>query len=312
MTGFRRLYALLLATLVLLGGSACATRPEPQVQEPVDDPAASFPAKVELPGQEPVTLTQQPKRIVSLSPSATESLYAIGAGDQVTAVDSYSNYPPEAPRTELSSLEADAASVGAQNPDLVVAPDSATDLAEGLRAVDVPVLLTPAPEDLDGVYGEIEALGRATGNSGQAQKVVNGMRGEIADIVRKTPKAPEQLSYFHEVSPDYYTTTSRSFLGNIYAKFGLRNIADDAQGDFPQLSEEQILRADPDLVFLADGKCCQTNPEAVGKRPGWRTVNAVRGGNVVQLDEDVAGRWGPRVVDLVREISEGVSGAQQR
>lgn len=312
MIGFRRLYALLLATLVLLGGSACATRPESPVQEPVDDPAAAFPAKVELPGQEPVTLTQQPKRIVSLSPSATESLYAIGAGDQVTAVDSNSNYPPEAPRTELSALEADAASVGAHDPDLVIAPEDATDLAEGLRAVDVPVLLTPAPDDLDEVYDEIKALGKASGNTSQAQRVVDGMRGEIADIVRTTPKAPEELSYFHEVSPDYYTTTSRSFIGNIYAKFGLRNTADDAQGEFPQLSEEQIVRADPDLIFLADGECCQTSPESVGQRPGWSTISAVREDNVVALDEDVSGRWGPRVVDLVRQISEGVAGAQRR
>lgn len=312
MTGFRRLYALLIATLVLLGGTACATRPEPQVQAPVDDPAAAFPAKVELPGQEPVTLTQQPKRIVSLSPSATESLYAIGAGDQVAAVDSSSNYPPEAPRTELNSLEADAASIGAQDPDLVIAPDSATDLAEGLRAVDVPVLLTPAPDSLDGVYEEITALGKATGNTSRAQRVVDDMRGKIADIVRETPKPPEQLSYFHEVSPDYYTTTSRSFLGNIYAEFGLRNIADDAPGDFPQLSEEQVVRANPDLIFLADGRCCQTSPESVGQRPGWRTISAVRDGNVVPLDDDISGRWGPRVVDLVREVSRGVSGAQQR
>ncbi|MBE9374199.1 ABC transporter substrate-binding protein [Saccharopolyspora sp. HNM0983] len=312
MNGLRRLHVLLLATLVLLVGSACATRPEPQTQEPVDDPASSFPVKVELPGQEPVTLTQQPKRIVSLSPSATESLYAIGAGEQVTAVDSESNHPQEAPRTDLSGLEADAAAVGAHDPDLVIAPDSATELAEGLRSVDVPVLLTPTAERLDDAYAQIEALGKATGHAGQAQHVVNGMRAEIAEIVRGTPKAPEPLSYYHEVSPDHYTTTSRSFLGDIYAKFGLRNIADEAEGDFPQLSEEQIVRADPALVFLADGKCCQVTPESAAQRPGWSTITAVRDGNVVPLDDDLAGRWGPRVVDLVRDIGEGVAGAQRR
>ena len=310
MSGFRRLAALLLASFALL--TACATRPQPTEEPgPVDDPASAFPAKVELPGQEPVTLTQQPKRIVSLSPTATETLYAIGAGDQVVAVDQFSDFPANAPRTDLSALSSDAATVGGKDPDLVIAPDSAGPLAEGLRAVDVPVLLTPAPATLEDAYRQIEVIGQATGHGNAARDLSERMRSDIDKIVAGTPRPPQPLSYFHEISPDFYTATSQSFVGSVYAKFGLANIADPAGGQFPQLSEEQVLQANPNLIFLADTKCCQVNPAAVAARPGWNTLTAVRDGRLVELDDDVAGRWGPRVVDLVRSISDAVARTQQ-
>ena len=312
MIGFRRFAALLLASLALLTGvTACATRPpavEPDL--PGADPASAFPAKVQVAGQQPVTITQQPKHIVSLSPTATETLYAIGAGDQVVAADKDSTFPQQAPRTELSSLNADPAAVAAQNPDLVIAPDSAGPLAEGLRAADVPVVLTPSAGNLDDAYRQIEALGRATGHTTQARQLTDRMRAEISRIVERTPKPPRPLSYYHEVSPDGYTATSRSFVGEVYGLFGMTNIADEAEGKFPQLSPEQVLRANPDLVFLSDTKCCQVSPEAASARPGWNKLDAVRQGHVVPIDDDLAGRWGPRVVDLVRSISDAVAKSQ--
>ncbi|MCI2420461.1 ABC transporter substrate-binding protein [Saccharopolyspora sp. K220] len=312
MTGFRRLAALLLATLALFAGvTACATRPRSETTAPADDPASAFPVKVELPGQPPVTLAQQPKRIVSLSPTATETLYAIGAGDQVVAVDQFSNFPPQAPRTDLSGFTADAAAVGARTPDLVIAPDNAGQLAEGLKVVNVPTLLTPSAATLEDAYRQIEVLGQATGHTEQAAQLVDRMRSDIDEIVRHTPKPPQPLSFYHEVSPDYYSATSQSFVGGVYGLFGLANVADPAGGKFPQLSEEHIVRANPNLIFVADAKCCQVNAAAVAARPGWNTLDAVRRGHVIELDDDIAGRWGPRVVDLVRAIGDGVAKAQR-
>ncbi|WP_308012522.1 ABC transporter substrate-binding protein [Saccharopolyspora sp. 6T] len=313
MLGFRRLPALLLTVLGLLfAGTACATRtPSPAPEAPVEDPAAAFPAKIALDGQEPITLPQQPKHIVSLSPTATESLYAIGAGDQVEAADRSSSFPADAPRTELNALSSDAAAVAGHDPDLVIAPDGAGKLVEGLRELEIPVLVTPAATSLDDAYAQIETLGQATGHSRQARDVTARMRADIAKIVADTPKAPEPLTYFHELSPDFYTATSRSFIGDVYGLFGLRNIADDAEGEYPQLAQERIVQADPDLIFLADSKCCGATADAVAARPGWDTLTAVRERRVVTLDEDVAGRWGPRVVDLVRAISDSVSRAQR-
>lgn len=312
MTGFRRLAALLLAALVLLGGlTACATRQHTSAKAPADDPAAAFPVKVEMPGQPPVTLVNQPKQIVSLSPTATETLYAIGAGDQVVAVDKNSTYPPNAPKTELSGFTADAGAVAQQKPDLVIAPDNAQQLANGLRAIDVPVLLTPAANSLDQAYQQIEALGQASGHTTQAKGLVDEMRGQIEEIVAKTPKPRQPLTYFHEVSPDFYTATSQSFVGSVYDLFGLQNIADSAGGGFPQLSAEHVVQANPNLIFLADTKCCGVTKAKVGERPGWGSLDAVQQDRVVELDDDVASRWGPRVVDLVRAVSKAVTKAQQ-
>ncbi|WP_338598839.1 ABC transporter substrate-binding protein [Saccharopolyspora sp. SCSIO 74807] len=316
MSGFRRPPSLLLTVLVLLlGATACATRtPSPAPAAPVEDPAAAFPAQIRMAGQEPVTLPQQPKHIVSLSPTATESLYAVGAGEQVAAVDQFSDLPARTPRTDLNGLTSDAAAVATRNPDLVIAPEGADKLVEGLRALEVPVLVTPTPAGLDEAYGQIETLGQATGHGRQAREVTDRMRADIAEIVAKTPKPPTPLSYYHEVSPDFYSATSQSFVGGLYGLFGLRNIADEgvpAGAKFPQLAQERILQADPDLIFLADTKCCGTTPESAGERPGWDTLTAVREQQVVALDDNVAGRWGPRVVDLVRRISESVTRAQQ-
>ena len=312
MTGFRRLAVLLLAALALLSGvTACATRQHTSAREPADDPAAAFPVKVEVPGQPPVTLVNQPKQIVSLSPTATETLYAIGAGDQVVAVDKDSNHPANAPKTELSGFTADAGAVAQQNPDLVIAPDNAQQLADGLRAIDVPVLLTPAAKNLDEAYQQIEALGQASGHGTQAEALTNRMRGQIEEIVRKTPEPPQPLTYFHEVSPDLYTATSRSFVGSVYDLFGMQNIADSTGGEFPQLSAEHVVQANPDLIFLADTTCCGVTKTKVGERPGWGALDAVQQDHVVELNDDVASRWGPRVVDLVRAVSKAVTKAQQ-
>ncbi|MHA6805128.1 ABC transporter substrate-binding protein [Salinifilum ghardaiensis] len=309
MTRFRRLFALLFALTLLFGVGACASRPHSDPQPPAHDPASAFPVRVELPGQDPVTLPQQPKRIVSLSPTATETLYEIGAGSEVVAADEHSNHPQRAPRTEMSALTTDAAAVAGHDPDLVIAPDSAQDLAEGLRAADVPVLLTPSANDLDEAFQQIEVLGRATGHGQRAEQLTQQMRTEIDRIVEETPKPDRQLSFYHEVSPDGYTAGPESFVGSIYERFGLRNIA-EGSGKFPQLSEERVVQADPDLVFLADTKSTPATAEGVRNRPGWNTLTAVRRDNVVELDEDVASRWGPRVVDLVRSIGKAVTEAQ--
>lgn len=312
-TGFRRPAMLLLAVLALLvGATACATRPEPKdAPAPANDPASAFPIRVSVPGQEPVTLTEQPKRIVSLSPTATESLYAIGAGEQVVAVDKYSNYPEQAPQKNISGLTVTAATIAGYEPDLVIVPASSAKLAKGLRAIDVPVLLTPAAADLKGAYRQIELLGRATGHSDKARAVTDRMRTEIERIVANTPKPNKPLTYYHEVSPDFYTMTSRSFVGSVYELFALDNIADGARTKYTQLSEEHILQANPDLIFLADTKGAGVTAESVAARPGWNTLTAVREGHVFELNDDVASRWGPRVVDFVRSVGEAVTRVQQ-
>ncbi|SHF31505.1 ABC transporter substrate-binding protein [Streptoalloteichus hindustanus] len=307
----RRLVAGVVALFTLAGLTACANREQaadPGATSSAPTSTSAFPVEVSVPGGRPVRLEKKPQRIVSLSPTTTEMLYAVGAGKQVVAVDKLSNHPAEAPRTELSGFNPNVEAVAGQTPDLVVASDDRNNLVSGLAAVKVPVLLLPAATTLDGTAEELRALGRATGHAAEADEAARGMRSEIEKIVRDTPKPARQLSYYHELDSKLYSVTSKTFIGQVYAMFGLRNIADaanSAAGDYPQLSAEHVVNANPDLVFLADLE----TPQAVAARPGWQGVTAVQRGHVVSLDPDTASRWGPRVVELVRQVAAAVAKA---
>ncbi|NOY56016.1 MAG: ABC transporter substrate-binding protein [Actinobacteria bacterium] len=252
-----------------------------------------------------------PKHIVSLSPTGTEMLFAIGAGDQVTAVDSYSYYPAEAPVTELSAFQPDVEAVVSYGPDLVVVSHDPDGFVAGMEAVGVTVLMLPAAETLDDTYTQIEQLGAATGHVGEAALLVADMQTEIDEIVSGVPEFDEPPTYFHELSSSLYSASSGTFIGQVYGLLGLENIADAAEGGglYPQLSAEYIIEQDPDFIFLADAACCGESAETVAARPGWGEMSAVTGGRVVELDTDVASRWGPRIVEFLKTVAGAVSKA---
>jgi len=134
---------------------------------------------------------------------------------------------------------------------------------------------------------------------------VVSMQSEIDRLVTSMPELEEPLTYYHELDGSLFSVTSETFIGEIYSLVGLENIADEAEGAetlYPQLSAEYIVDADPDLIFLADTKCCGESPETVAARPGWEELTAVSRGSVVALDDDIASRWGPRLVDLLETI----------
>ena len=246
-----------------------------------------------------------PKRIVSLSPTATEMLFAIGAGSQVVAVDSNSNYPKEAPRTDLSAYQPNLEAIAGYKPDLVVYSDDPGELAAGLGKLSIPAMAEPAATSLDGTYAQIDQLGRATGHEAEAARLTATMKAEIAKIVA-AGRPERHLTYYHELDKNLYTATSKTFIGQLYAQLGMKNIADAADKEgtgYPQLSAEYVVKADPDLIFLADTKCCGQSAKTVAARDGWDKITAVRSGGVVELDDDVASRWGPRVVDFLKIIA---------
>lgn len=259
-----------------------------------------------------ITLDAQPVRIVSLSPTATEMLYAIGAGDQVVAVDEFSNYPPEAAAlgTALSGYEPNIESISTYEPDLVIASYDPGGLVEQLNLLGIPVLINDAATSFDSVYEQIEQLGVLTGHIDQAVQLTAQLQADIQTAVASID-IPGSLSYYYELDNTYYSVTSNTFIGQIFGLFGLRNIADSAEAgnDYPQLSAEAIVSSNPDLIFLADTKCCNETIATVGARAGWSGVNAVINGNVIELDDDIASRWGPRIVDLVVTIGAAISKA---
>jgi len=251
-----------------------------------------------------------PQRIVSMSATATEMLFAIGAGDQVVAVDDQSNFPPEAPTTELSAYQPNVEAVAAYDPDLVVLSDPG-ELEAQLETLAIPVAVEPAAVTLDDTYEQIVDLGDRTGHRAEADGVVAAMKHRIAELTDDLPERATPLTYYHELDNTLYTVTSATFIGQLYSLAGLTNVADpaDANGQsngYPQLSAEYLVQADPDLVFLADTKCCAQDESTFAARPGFGGLKAVTNHHVIGLDDDVASRWGPRVVDELEVIIDAV------
>lgn len=283
-----------------------ATTTSAAVETTTSTAPAEFPVTVTAANGE-VTIEERPEAIVSLSPTHTEMLFAVGAGEQVVAVDEFSNYPPEAPTTDLSGFTPNVEAIASYDPDLVVIAFDPGDLVASLEQLGIPVLAFAPAETLDDLYGQVETVGAATGNLAEAEEVAEQIRVDIEEILIEVGPVGRGLSVYHELDTTYFTATSASFIGQIYQLFQLENIADAAgEGQYLQLSPEYIVEADPDLIFLADVECCGVTAETVAQRPGWDQITAVQQGNVFELDNDVASRWGPRVVEFVRTVADAV------
>ncbi len=270
--------------------------------------AASFPVTIENNGTS-LTIAEQPDAIISLSATATEILFAIDAGDQVIAVDDQSNYPAEAPISDLSGFTPNLESIVALAPDLVVVSYDADGIVAALTAANIPVIVQYAAATLDDTYTQIAELGTVTGKTEQADTLVTSMKSEIATAIAKIPAEAAGLTYYHELDNTLYSVTSATFIGAVYALAGLTNIADaatDAASGYPQLSPEFIVAADPAIIFLADAGQAGESAETLSQRPGFENLTAVTSGNVVELPADIPSRWGPRIVDFVNAIVDGL------
>ncbi|CAN5693520.1 ABC transporter substrate-binding protein [soil metagenome] len=294
----RRPVAGLLAVLALLTLVACGDNNDDEADE------AAPPAAAQDAGG------GSPERIVSLSPTATEMLFAIGAGDQVVAVDDQSDFPAGVPVTDLSGFEPNLEAIADFEPDLVVMSDAPEAISAGLEALEIDLIVNPTAVALDDSYDQIAELGVATGHEDEAADLVAAMRSDIDELAAEVQERDEPLTYYHELTDELFSATSDTFIGEIYALAGLANVADPADADgggFPKLSAEFLVDADPDLVFLADTECCGQTAETFAARPGFGDLTAVTEGRVIELDDDTASRWGPRVVDFLRSIVDATA-----
>jgi iron complex transport system substrate-binding protein len=266
-----------------------------------------------------VHIQARPDAIVSLSPTATEMLYAIGAGSQVKAVDSDSDYPKTAPITKLSAYEPNAEAIAAYQPDLVVISNDINGISAKLTQLHIPVLDLPAASTLSQEYAEFDQLGSATGHLAQAQAEDTALRSQIRKIVASEPKHSKPLTYYYEIATDpYYTVTSSTFIGSLLSLLGMKSIADAATGaaaadGYPSVSAEFILKASPDYIILAD-----TGPTGGGQdaatvdgRPGWSVLTAVKDKHIILVNADVASRWGPRITQLLQAVATGLKSGSQ-
>lgn len=290
--------ALAAATAMLIAG--CAT------DDPTDEPPPAadenFPVTV---GE--VTLEEQPTRIVSLSPAATEMLFAIDAGEQVVAADEFSSYPPEAPTTELSGFDLNVEALADYDPDLVVISSFAGDIVPQLEQLEIPAYLAPDdPATLEDVYVQIVDLGMLTGHPTEADDLVEQMSSDIAELVADTPERAEPLTYYIEIDDTYWTYTSDSLVGSLFEMVGLENVAGSPGEVSTQLSAEVLVDANPDFIFLAN-TAYGVDAATVADRDGWSQIEAVQSDQIVELDTDIASRWGPRIVDLLEAVVDAVT-----
>ena len=312
---FTPLVALLAAIAMLM--AACGADAEDSANSDITSaPDTSVTTEAMSEDEEPTTTEETadeadyPASIVSLSATATEILFAIGAGDQVVAVDSFSNYPSEAPTTDLSAFEPNLEAIVAYDPDLVVISYDPGELVAGLEAVGIPTIVQFTATSLDDVYSQVADLGVATGQIDGAAEVNGQIRAGIEKAVAEAPDTETPVRIYHELDDTFYSATSSTFIGQMYELLGMTNVADvmDADGSnfgYPQLSPEYLIEADPQMIVITD--LVGYDADDVAARPGWTVLSAVKSGNIVQIDADIASRWGPRVVEFVEQISAALA-----
>ncbi|MGI8447720.1 MAG: ABC transporter substrate-binding protein [Streptosporangiaceae bacterium] len=315
----RRLGVLAAAAALTVTAAACsspqasntsATASSGSGTSPAASARPAFPVSIAAANGK-VKVASRPAAILSLSPTATEMLYAIGAGSQVKAVDSLSDYPPQAPRTKVSAYQPNVEAIVAEKPDLVVESGDTGQLTKRLAAFSIPVLELPAPSNLAGEIYEFDELGQATGHVNQAHKEAYRVGTQLHQIAAAAPHHTK-LTYYYELDQTFYSVTSSTFVGQLLALIGMKSIADQASGaarsgGYPQLSAEYIIKANPDYIILADTLCCHQDAATVAKRPGWSGLAAVKAGHIIGLNDDIASRWGPRVTDLLRTVETAVA-----
>jgi iron complex transport system substrate-binding protein len=305
-----RIAGLAVAVLALVSAGSATAGQRLQQSVASSSSLAQFPVTV-IGSNGKVTVAKRPTRIVSLSPTATETLFAIGAGRQVVAVDDQSDFPKSAPQTSLSGFTPNVEAIAAYRPDLVVIAYDPKGLSGALNRLGITVLHQDGAKSFKGAYQQIRQLGLVTGREARATRLISTMRTRIATIVADAKKARSGLTVYHELTPDLFSATSKTFVGQVYTALGLGNIADAVPDSFgtgyPQLSSEYVVSASPDLIVLADTVCCGQKPSTIAARPGWDRISAVRTGSIVRVHDSIASRWGPRLVDYFRAMSAALA-----
>jgi iron complex transport system substrate-binding protein len=263
----------------------------------------AFPVEVTDSVDNTVTLEAPPQRIVSLSAGHTEILFAIGAFNQVAAVDNTSDCPAAtADLPKVDAFEPSIEAIADLEPDLVIIFYDPADLQSSLQALDIPVLNLAAPESIDEVYEQMKLLGEATGHPEEANEVARVMDIAVDQVVEQVGEVSDSPRVFHELDTMYFTVGPGSFMGDLYNMLGAVNVAGPTGQAYPQMSAEAIIEADPDVIILADEDAGE-NAATVKARPGWGEVSAVQNDRIYVVDPDIVSRPGPRLVEALRALA---------
>jgi iron complex transport system substrate-binding protein len=258
--------------------------------------AAAFPVTITDSNGDQVTITDQPEAIVALAPSFTEVLFAIGAGDAVVATDDNTDYPEEAvDLPKISGFEPSVEAIAEYNPDLVFLFFDPGGLQDALGQAGIASLFLATPTSIDGIYEQIETIGTAAGHTAEAEALVEEMQADIDAIVAEAPGV-EGPVIFHEIDSTLYSTGPGSFTHEMFELLGAENIAAETGEPYPQMSNEAVIAANPEIILLSDAAYGESF-ETVSARPGWDQISAVQNAKVFAIDDDLVSRAGPRIVD---------------
>lgn len=330
----RKYFTLTIAFAILVSLLACAPVPTPTSVPPTKPPVptatslpptptaipptatpvpptptpAAFPFTLTDDAGRTVTLKAAPQRIVSLAPSNTEVLYALGLGARVVGVTEFCNYPPEAkekPKVGGFS-KIDLERVVGLNPDLVLATNiHAKSIVPELEKRGITVVVVE-PKNINDVLAKITFIGKLTGASDSAAKLTAQMQARIDAVTSKVATVKTKLRVFYEIDKSLYTPGPGSFIDDMITKAGGINIAADAKGSYVQLTPEAIIAKDPEVILLGD-MLFGESPESVKARPGWANISAVKNGRIVPIpNEDVISRPGPRIVEGLELIARAL------
>jgi len=292
----------LLVTFLITLLAACAPQ-APATQAPAD---LTFTDGL---GRE-VTLNEFPQRIVSLAPSNTEILFAIGAGDQVVGRDELSDFPEEAKAVTNNGSTFDALNtelIVSLNPDLVLAAEINTpEQVKQLEDLGLTVYYLKNPTTLEEMYGNLELLAQMTGHQEETAALVESLKARVAAVDEKIAPLSSRFSVFYELDATDpskpFTAGKGTFITQLIERAGGYNIAGDLEG-YPQLSLEQVVAADPAFIILGNARYGMT-PESIAQRPGWENLSAVKNGQIFPFNDDLVSRPGPRLVDALEELAK--------
>jgi len=252
----------------------------------------------------PVTLNAPAARIISLAPSNTEILFAIGAGTQVVGRDDFSDYPAEAktlPDIGGSNGKYDLEKIASLKPDLVIAYELNTpDQVKALEDLKITVYYLSNPTDLEGMYANLVTVGELSGHKSQAETLVTSLRQRVKAIQDKVSGVTTRPTIFYELDATDpskpFTAGPTTFIDQLIQLAGGVNIAGSLSTPWPQISLEEILVKNPDIILLGDA-AYGNSPDQVKQRAGWTDLKAVKDGNILVFDDNLVSRPGPRLVD---------------
>jgi iron complex transport system substrate-binding protein len=256
-----------------------------------------------------VTLAGPAQSVVSLAPSNTEILFAIGAGEQVVGRDQYSDYPAEAAQAaDIGSThqELSTEQIVALEPDLILAAGINTpEQVSALEGLGLTVYYLNNPLTLEEMYGNLTLVSQLTGRQIEAASLIDSLKARVAAVDEQVAPVGSRPSVFYEIDgtdpAKPYTAGKDTFISLLIERAGGTNIAAEIDG-YPQLSLEQVVAADPEIIILGDAVYGVT-PESLAARPGWENLSAVKNGQVHTFDDNLLSRPGPRLVDGLEALT---------